>query len=257
MHSHHAPEKQIPTVLKPESTSEKHLDVTKSDHIPRWVAIGAFLLSLIGGLINVVGLLGFEQQAITHLTGTTSQLAVAAATMHFDLLVQFALILLAFVGGACLSGWLIGKSTAKLGRRYGIALMLESTLLWIASYLLTRNAYSGVYFACAACGLQNAMVTTYSGAVIRTTHLSGMFTDLGIYLGHAARGLPVNWLRLKICFTVIAGFFLGSVAGAMCFSYFGNRTLFLPAALTGITAAGYYGFESWMRRQRRPLKHLR
>ena len=115
MKPHHAPEKQIPAALKPESTSEKHLDVTKSDHIPRWVAIGAFLLSLIGGLINVVGLLGFEQQAITHLTGTTSQLAVAAATMHFDLLVQFALILLAFVGGACLSGWLIGKSTAKPG----------------------------------------------------------------------------------------------------------------------------------------------
>ncbi len=219
--------------------------------MPGWVAIGAFSLSLIGGLINVVGLLGFEQQAITHLTGTTSQLAVAVVTLRFELILRFSLILIAFIGGACLSGLLIGKNSAKLGRRYGVALMLESALLWIASYLLTRDAYSGVYFACAACGLQNAMVTTYSGAVIRTTHLSGMFTDLGIYLGHAARGLPFNWLRLKICCTVIGGFFLGSVVGAYSFTQFGNRTLFLPAALTGITAACYYGFESWAHRQQR------
>lgn len=250
MHSNQATSKPTST---PKSAIDRHLDIAKSDHIPSWVAIGAFSLSLIGGLINVVGLLGFEQQAITHLTGTTSQLAVAVAKLHFELILRFSLILLAFVGGACLSGWLIGKNSAKLGRRYGVALMLESALLWIASFLLTRNAYSGVYFACAACGLQNAMVTTYSGAVIRTTHLSGMFTDLGIYLGHAARGLPFNWLRLKICCTVIGGFFVGSVLGAWSFAYFGNRTLFLPAALTGITAACYYGFESWTRRQKRKI----
>jgi uncharacterized membrane protein YoaK (UPF0700 family) len=229
--------------------TDAHAHAVKSDAIPSWVALGAFLLSLIGGLINVVGLLGFEQQAITHLTGTTTQLAVAAATCSLELTYRFGLILLSFVFGAVLSGWLIGKNSAKLGRRYGVALMFESGLLWLASALLIHNSFAGVYFACAACGLQNAMVTTYSGAVIRTTHLSGMFTDLGIYLGHAARGLPVNWLRLKICCLVIGGFFLGSLVGAWSFARFGNRTLYLPATLTGITAAAYYGFESWTRFQ--------
>ena len=44
------------------------------------------------------------------------------------------------------------------------------------------------------------MVSTYSGAVVRTTHLSGMFTDLGIFLGHFLRGLPVDMRRLRLCF---------------------------------------------------------
>ena len=82
MSSNQAPTERIPAPSK--ASGNTHLDVTKSDHIPRWVAIGAFSLSLIGGLINVVGLLGFEQQAITHLTGTTSQLAVAIATLRFN-----------------------------------------------------------------------------------------------------------------------------------------------------------------------------
>ena len=83
------------------------------------------------------------------------------------------------------------------------------------------------------------MMSTYSGAVIRTTHISGMFTDLGIFLGHTLRGLPVDSRRLRLCFLVISGFLVGGVVGAVAFYRLSYSALFIPAALTAITSLAY------------------
>jgi uncharacterized membrane protein YoaK (UPF0700 family) len=96
-----------------------------------------------------------------------------------------------------------------------------------------------------ACGLQNAMATTYSGAVVRTTHLSGMFTDLGIGLGHALRGMALPKRRLALSALIISGFFTGSVMGAWLFRRLGYDALIVPATLTGLVGLGYAGFRHW------------
>ena len=181
---------------------------------PAWVWTGTWVLACIAGMVNVVGLLGFEHQAITHLTGNTSMLAAALADGDRAATLHFVAVIGAFVIGTVASGFLIQDSTLQLGRRYGVALLLESLLLFAAVPLLdVRSAY-GIYVAACACGLQNAMVSTYSGAVVRTTHLSGMFTDLGIAIGHALRGLPVDTKRLRLCGLVISDFLCGGIAGA-------------------------------------------
>src|ERR1700677_2398307 len=171
--------------------------------LPRWVWFCAWVLAFIAGMINVVGLLGFDHQAVTHLTGNTSMLAAALAKLDLAGILHFAAVIGSFVAGTILSGFIIQDSTLQLGRRYGVALILESLLLCLAALLLNRHHASGLYAAC-ACGLQNAMATTYSGTVVRTTHISGMFTDLGIFLGHALRGLPVDTKRLRMCLLVIS-----------------------------------------------------
>ena len=207
--------------------------------LPRWVWAGAWALAFVGGMVNVVGLLGFEHQAVTHLTGTTSMLAAALASLDVKTALHLAAIIGSFVAGNVISGFLVQDSTLQLGRRYGIALLLESALLCVAVPLLDRSSMFGIYSASCACGLQNAMVSTYSGAVIRTTHISGMFTDLGIFLGHTLRGLPVDSRRLRLCFLVITGFLCGGIAGAVAFRQFHHAALFIPAALTAITAFTY------------------
>jgi len=83
------------------------------------------------------------------------------------------------------------------------------------------------------------MATTYSGSVVRTTHVSGMFTDLGIFIGHRLRGLAVNTRRLRLCLIIISGFRCGGIVGAYFFQKFGYRTLFIPAAGTGSAANAY------------------
>ena len=208
-------------------------------HLPRWVWIGAGLLSCVAGMVNVVGYLGFEHQAVTHLTGTTTLIGSALANGDTRSIMHLTSVALAFMSGAALSGIIVQEGTLRLGRRYGLALGLESLLLFAAIPLFMHGRLAGALLAAMACGLQNAMATTYSGAVIRTSHLSGMFTDLGIGVGHALRGLPLQKRRLLLCALIISGFFVGAASGAWLFIRFDYAALALPAAATGLAGFGY------------------
>ena len=158
--------------------------------LPPWVETGAFTLAFAAGSVNAVGLLGFSHQAVSHLTGTSTLLGLGMAQLDYSSSVHLLLVIFSFVAGAAFSGFLIDSSALQPGRRYGVALLLESALLLLAMFALQNNSVAGHYLASAACGLQNAMVTTYSGAIIRTTHVSGLFTDLGLMLGALAWSGP-------------------------------------------------------------------
>lgn len=190
-------------------------------------------------MVNVIGFLGFEHQAISHLTGTTSLLGAALAQGDWRAVTHLWGVLIAFCLGAMLSGMIIQDSTLRLGRRYGAVLALESLLLFAAIPLFWRHQILGALLAAMACGLQNAMATTYSGAVVRTTHLSGMFTDLGIGLGHLLRGMPLPVRRLSLSGLIISGFLAGGIIGAWLFSRWQYNALLAPAILTGATGFGY------------------
>ncbi|MEO8001958.1 MAG: YoaK family protein [Arenimonas sp.] len=200
------------------------------------------MLAFIAGIVNVVGLLGFQHQAITHLTGNTSMLAAAVASMDVSLALHFSALIGSFLAGSALSGFIIQDSTLQLGRRYGVALFLVAMLLFVSVPLLSHQSSYGMYTAACACGLQNAMVSTYSGAVVRTTHVSGMLTDLGISLGHALRGIQTDTRRLKLCIVVISGFFCGGVAGTVLYHAIGYSALYIPGSLTALVSIAYETF---------------
>lgn len=214
--------------------------------LPRWVWIGAVALACVAGMVNVVGFLGFEHQAITHLTGTTSLLAATLVKGDARAIAHLWGMLIAFCLGAMLSGLIIQDQTAQPGRRYGVVLILEALLLIAAVPFFERHQISGALLAACACGLQNAMVTTYSGAVVRTTHLSGMFTDLGIGLGHFIRGKPLPMRRLTLSGLIISGFLAGGVLGAFAFRSLEYRALWVPAALTGATGIAHLVYRQWL-----------
>lgn len=207
--------------------------------LPKWVWFGAGGLSFNAGMINVVGLLGFEHQAVTHLTGTTSMLGSAVASFDGEAALRFSAVIGSFVLGTIVSGFVIRDTALQLGRRYWIALLLESVLLFAAVPLLHSNNSLGIYSASCACGLQNAMASTYSGTVVRTTHLSGMFTDLGILIGHSLRGLEIDRRKMRLYSILILGFLGGGIVGAVAFHRLGYSSLLIPATLTAITTIGY------------------
>lgn len=204
--------------------------------LPRWVLTGTFTLAFVAGSVNVVGIVGFQHQAVTHLTGNTSSLGAAIANGDISSAAHFLAVIGAFVAGASLSGFIIQDSTLRLRRRYGFVLLLVSLLLFASAHLLQVRSSFGLYLAACASGLQNAMVTTYSGSVVRTTHVSGMFTDLGIFVGHALRGIPIETRRLRLSIVVITGFLLGGMAGAVAFQMFAYAALFMPAVVTCVIA---------------------
>ena len=221
-------------------------------HLPRWVWIGAVALACVAGMVNVIGYLGFEHQAVSHLTGTTSLLGAALAHGDWRAVGHLWGVLIAFCSGAVLSGLIIQDSTLRLGRRYGVVLALESLLLAAAVPLFVRQQLSGALLAAMACGLQNAMVTAYSGALVRTTHLSGMFTDLGIGLGHLLRGMPLPMRRLTLSGLIISGFLGGGVLGAWFYRHWGYDALLAPALLTGSTGIGYVLYRQWVQAGQTP-----
>ncbi len=213
--------------------------------LPNWVWLGAASLALVAGMVNVVGYLGFEHQAVTHLTGTTSLLGAAVASGEGTTALHLLAMIGAFVGGAMLSGVIIQDSTLRLGRRYGVALMIEALLLAFSVPLFERRQIAGAVLAATACGLQNAMTATYSGALVRTSHLTGMFTDLGVFIGHRLRGMPVDSRRLWLCLVIITSFALGGIVGAALFQHLAYRTLYVPALLTGATGLAYVAYRLW------------
>lgn len=215
--------------------------------LPTWVWIGAVALSSVAGMVNVVGFLGFEHQAVSHMTGSTSQLGMAIAQGDWRAVGHLWGLLIAFSLGAMLSGLLIQADTLQLGRRYGVALAIESALLLVAIPLFEQQQIWGALAAAMACGLQNAMATTFSGAVVRTTHLSGMFTDLGIGLGHLLRGLPLQVRRLTLSGLIISGFLGGGIVGAWLFMHFRYDALLAPALLTGLAGIVYVMYQQWAR----------
>jgi uncharacterized membrane protein YoaK (UPF0700 family) len=221
--------------------------------LPRWVWFGGAVLALIAGMINAVGFLGFQHQGVTHLTGTTTLLGVAIAQGDRSGMLHLAAVVGSFLTGAVLGGFLIQNGELKLGRRYGMALLVESVLLLIAVPLLSRQMLLGDYLASCACGLQNGMVSTYSGAVLRTTHVTGIFTDLGIFIGQIIRGIPVDRRRILLGLLLVSSFFGGGVAGALAFSSFSYGALYFPAALTGVVGFAY-GFYRHLQRASPVLK---
>lgn len=207
--------------------------------LPKWVEVGAFILALIAGYVNAIGLLGFEHQSISHLSGTATLLGTGILNYSAHNVVNLLGVLLSFVAGASFAGFLLHGSTLKLGRHYDTALFFESLLLLASAWLLISGSYFGHFFASAACGLQNALATTYSGAIIRTTHVTGIFTDLGIMLGAVFRGESLDKRKAKLFLCIILGFIFGGTAGALVYTKYQFMAMFFPVLACLLMAITY------------------
>ncbi|KAI8592387.1 hypothetical protein BDZ88DRAFT_407805 [Geranomyces variabilis] len=81
--------------------------------------------------------------------------------------------------------------------------------------------------------MQNSMVSNYSGAVIRTTHVTGTTTDIGNIIGqsifHPAQRKHL-W-KLRVLVPLYVSFFIGSAIGSACLRVLHDRALLVPAAV--------------------------
>lgn len=207
--------------------------------LPQWIEYGAFILAFVAGCINAIGLLGFEYQAISHVSGTATLLGATIFNNSLQNIFHLMGILAAFFIGASISGFLLPGRALKLGRHYDTALVIEALLIFVAFFLLSKGSYYGHFAASAACGIQNALATTYSGAIIRTTHLTGIFTDLGIMTGSVLRGKAFDKRKAVLFLLIIAGFISGGIFGAFLFDIIVFKALLAPAFICLILALSY------------------
>lgn len=207
--------------------------------LPRWVEYGAFILAFVAGLINAVGLLGFKHQSISHLSGIATSLGTSLIEAPFLDSFNLAMILLSFLLGAAISGSFLRSGSVRLGSNYSALLVIEASLLMLSVLFLTNDLTTGHYLASAACGLQNALVTRFSGAVVRTTHVTGIFTDLGLMLGARLRGERFDTRKAFLFILIVSGFISGGTLGAVLFPIFHFKALFMPAGICLLLALAY------------------
>lgn len=199
------------------------------------VRLGAFL-AFVAGAINAGGFLAVGQYT-SHMTGLVSSIADNLVLGQLTLAVAAAGAILAFVGGAMTTAILVNWGLRRrLHSAYGLPLFLESVALLVFG---VAGASIGVYeplflpltvlLLCFIMGLQNAVITKISRAEIRTTHVTGLVTDIGIELGKLLyinpreSGDPVlaNRRKLRIHTVLVSCFFVGALAGALGFKYVG------------------------------------
>ena len=198
-------------------------------------------LAATAGFINSV-VLGFFHTPVSHMTGAVSHLGLDVADGGAADVWASLAIVTGFLCGALAAGALIGARQLVPGRRFGIALILEGLLLGGATWLLAMRHRLGLPAVAMACGLQNGMSSSYCGLVIRTTHVTGLVTDLGVMLGHWLRHRQVEWRKLGFLLALFVSFGVGGWLGAVLDLRFGPTVLTIPA--WGCTLAG--GWFWWL-----------
>lgn len=196
---------------------------------------GAMALAGTAGYINSVAL-GFFHTPVSHMTGAVSHLGIDLAVGQFTDAWASLGIVLGFLLGAVLAGIIVGAWKLIPNRRYGVALMTEGALLMLATAFLMTKQRWGLPVVAMACGLQNATTSSYCGLIIRTTHVTGTVTDIGVMLGHWLRHRQIELSKLRFLTLVVLAFGVGGWIGALAERRFGPMSLSLAAA--GCTLAG-------------------
>jgi uncharacterized membrane protein YoaK (UPF0700 family) len=197
-----------------------------------------FALAFVAGAINAGGFLAVQQYT-SHMTGIVSSMADNLVLGGYGPVLAGAGAILSFLAGAACTAVMVNYVRRQnLYSEYALPLLLEAMLLLGFGVVGARmSSTNGLFVAvtimllCFMMGLQNAVVTKLSHAEIRTTHMTGIVTDIGIELGkllywNADGGAKhpkvlANRSRLGVLSMLLLCFFVGGVAGALGFKHVG------------------------------------
>lgn len=216
------------------------------------------VLSFVAGALNAGGFLAVNQYT-SHMTGIVSAMADNLVLGAFGLVLAGLGALLSFLSGAISTSILVSMARRRrLHSEYALPLLIEAALLLCFGLVGARlQTMQGLFvpltvmLLCFTMGLQNALISKISKAGIRTTHITGNVTDIGVELGRliywnrsriSEPKIISNRKRLKTLTSLTAAFFVGGVVGAVGFTRMGYLCV-VPLALTLVGLAGVPTFD--------------
>jgi len=192
----------------------------------------ATILSFVAGIVNVTGYLAFKQLT-TNVTGHFALFISDVANFDFWIGTIYFLYIFSFLFGSFVSGFLIEKyrENKKLNV-FVVPTIIECVILisiaTFSNFMEIKYPDAVVCLLLFAMGLQNSFVTKISNAIVRTTHLTGLFTDLGIELSQLF--FPQSFPQkeklkstIKLRIYIICFFFLGGLTGGFLYSRIGLK----------------------------------
>ncbi len=209
------------------------------------------VLAFVAGAVNAGGFLAVKQYT-SHMTGIVSAVADHIALGAYDLaLTGFGALLSFLIGAACSAVMVNYSRRHSMHSEYALPLLVEAGLLLCFGLLGSKlTTISGIFFPvtvmllCFIMGLQNAVITKLSNAEIRTTHITGIITDIGIELGKLIywngpqssnqTKVRADRVRLTVLTSLASSFSIGALTGALGFKQVGYIAT-VPLALALMT----------------------
>lgn len=211
----------------------------------------AFALAAVAGGLNAAAFheVGFFS---ANMTGNVSALSSLLAMGQWRHGLGYLTIVLSFVIGAMVSTLAISSGLRRgVGTIYARVILVEAALLaalGLARIALDRPAGVPMLIVGLAflMGQQNATVTHISNARVRTTHVSGMATDIGIGLARMLNILrgkvdPAEhgeiMTRLRLHTGTVLSFLLGGIAGVLAWRIVGDLCFVIAGLVLAAVAA--------------------
>lgn len=227
----------------------------------------ATILSFVAGIVNVTGFLAYSELT-TNVTGHFALFIRDVANFELWKGTIYFLYIFSFLFGSFASSFLIErfKANRKLNV-FVLPTLIESAILLTIGFTSVEIHYAYpelvVCLMLFAMGSQNSFVTKISNAVVRTTHLTGLFTDLGIELSqlffpktHPDRVKIKSNIKLRLY--IICFFFLGGIAGGFLYSTMNLRLKALIfGALILLFSLFYDNFKFRLIKATRRFRHRR
>ena len=238
--------------------------LTGTERTQRTVRHLGLALAFVAGAANAGAYLAVKRYT-SHMTGIVSSIADNLALGELGLALGAVGAVVAFLLGAMTSAVMINFGRRRQARSaFALPLMLEALLFLLFGVMGATLAGVDGFFVpatvavlCFTMGLQNAVITKISGSVVRTTHLTGVITDLGIEMGKWAywnrtpseQAAPVvaDRARMVMLLSLVLAFLGGGLVGALGFKHFGYlATLPLAGILVFLSAVPVY--DDWVKR---------
>jgi len=229
-------------------------EVARKFHVTWKVKAGGVLLAFCAGLVNSIAFF-YISTFVSHQTGHLSNVGLHLQGRRWSPATSSLGMVLSFVSGSMVCGFLIANNTIHFGLAlYDFCLLGVAALLVATAFLEDQNIAQ--YLAVGACGLQNGMATMWSGAIVRTTHVTGLVTDVGLLLGriiltlirkrcgtnldlHEKVELADDASKLCILSSLCLTFLIGAFTGGFLEDWLKAKAFLVPAAILGIMGSWY------------------
>jgi len=184
---------------------------------PRQIIFFGCLLAFGASFLNT-GFLIESGVSVSHMTGDISKIATESVLLDSKNINNLFKVLTAtggFICGAVFSGYVLHHPTLEISLPYGRILSFLGLLL-VSSYLIyPEHLFLTIYICSFVCGAQNALASRFRGTVLRTTHLTGLFTELGIFTGMKLKGYAIESWKITIPLYLSLSFFTGAVVSSL------------------------------------------
>jgi uncharacterized membrane protein YoaK (UPF0700 family) len=214
----------------------------------------AWAMAFVAGAVNAGTFLAVGHYT-SHMTGVVSSMADELAYGDITMAIAALAMMLSFLGGAFVCSTLISYGQRhRMRSRYAFILVVEAGLMLVFGFMGNRLEQKveftlpvTVILLCFIMGVHNAVTSIISGAAVRTTHMTGTVTDIGIELSrltyvnvHNKKGrqrIVANRPKLTLYLLILASFVSGGIIGALGFKHFGFKVTVPLAAFLCFLAA--------------------